>query len=123
MTLARLLHAEPTATRATEKAAAGAFPDFPTLYQSHFDFVWRSLRRLGVPEAALDDAHQEVFLVAHRRLDQFQGRSTFKTWLFGILLNVVRRHRRSRRRDASHDPLPDTLVDTNQAGPLEAAAK
>jgi RNA polymerase sigma-70 factor (ECF subfamily) len=123
MTFARLLHAEPASPASTDGAAAVEPPDFATLYQSHFDFVWRSLRRLGVPESALDDAHQEVFLVAHRRLDQFQGRSTLKTWLFGILLNVVRRHRRTRRRDAAHDPLPDTLVDANQAGPMEAALK
>jgi RNA polymerase sigma-70 factor (ECF subfamily) len=121
MNLARLLQAEPAAP--AESPALEGLPDFPALYQTHFDFVWRSLRRLGVPESALDDAHQEVFLVAHKRLRQFEGRSTLKTWLFGILLNVVRRHRRARRRDASHDPLPDTLVDTNQPGPLEAAAK
>jgi RNA polymerase sigma-70 factor (ECF subfamily) len=121
MNLARLLQAEPPA--AAESAANEGVADFPALYQAHFDFVWRSLRRLGVPESALDDAHQEVFLVAHRRLGQFQGRSAFKTWLFGILLNVVRRQRRTRRRDASHDPLPDTIVDTSRPGPLETAAK
>ncbi|HKQ71472.1 MAG TPA: sigma factor, partial [Polyangiaceae bacterium] len=38
------------------------------LFAEHADFVWRSLRRLGVPHADADDAVQEVFLVVHRRL-------------------------------------------------------
>jgi RNA polymerase sigma-70 factor (ECF subfamily) len=118
------LHAEAEDTAAeTEQRTAGEAADFPAVYEAHFDFVWRSLRRLGVPESAVDDAHQEVFLVAYRRLAEFQGRSAFRTWLFGIILNVVRRHRRSTKRDAHHDPLPDTVVDRDQPGPLESAAK
>ncbi|EDM74559.1 hypothetical protein PPSIR1_29153 [Plesiocystis pacifica SIR-1] len=65
------------------------------IYREHFAFVHRSLRRLGVPEHALDDACQDVFLVAARRLDDFEGRSSMKTWLFGIAMRVVRSHRRS----------------------------
>lgn len=38
------------------------------LVNEHFDFLWRLLRRLGVPEAEVDDAAQQVFLVATRRL-------------------------------------------------------
>jgi RNA polymerase sigma-70 factor (ECF subfamily) len=95
--------------------------DFPAVYQAHFDFVWRSLRRLGVPESAVDDAHQEVFLIAYRRLGEFHGRSKVKTWLFGIALNVVRHQRRSFQRDQSHEPLSET-VPAQQPGPLESAA-
>ena len=40
---------------------------FDALYDEHFAFVWRSLKRLGVPVAALDDAVQDVFIVALRR--------------------------------------------------------
>ena len=61
---------------------------FDEVYESHFDFVWRSLRRLGVPVPLLDDATQEVFLVVHRRLLHFERRSSIKTWLFGIAINV-----------------------------------
>jgi RNA polymerase sigma-70 factor, ECF subfamily len=97
--------------------------DFPTVYQAHFDFVWRSLRRLGVPESALDDAHQEVFLVAYRRLADFRGHSKLKTWLFGIVLNVVRHQRRAARHNKSHELLSEALPETRQPGPLESAAK
>jgi len=97
--------------------------DFPTVYQTHFDFVWRSLRRLGVQESALDDAHQEVFLVAYRRLADFNGRSKIKTWLFGIVLNIVRRQRRARRRTDDHDRLSQTVIEDKKPGPLESAAQ
>ena len=68
------------------------------VYERHFDFVWRNARRMGVPDAALDDAVQDVFLVVHRRLSEFEGRSQIETWLFGILLRVVKDQRRAQAR-------------------------
>lgn len=68
------------------------------LYAAHFDFVWRSLKHLGVLDAAIDDAVQDTFIVAHRRLRDFAERSTPRTWLFGIALRVARDHRRARGR-------------------------
>ena len=47
--------------------------DFEALYEEHFSFVWRTARRLGVPERAADDVVQDVFLVLHRRLDDYDG--------------------------------------------------
>ncbi|WP_437725047.1 RNA polymerase sigma factor [Sorangium sp. So ce861] len=77
-------------------------PGVEALYDEHFAFVWRSLRRLGVADAAVDDAVQDVFLVVHRRLAEFEGRSSMKTWLFGIVLRVARAQRRNAlRRGAS----------------------
>jgi RNA polymerase sigma-70 factor (ECF subfamily) len=69
-------------------------PTFAEVYEVHFAFVWRSARRLGTPEGDVDDVVQEIFVVAHRRLREFEGRSSVKTWLFGIIVNVVRAHRR-----------------------------
>jgi RNA polymerase sigma-70 factor (ECF subfamily) len=59
------------------------------VYETHFDFVWRTARRLGAQDAQLDDVVQEVFLVVQRRLESFEGRSELKTWLFGITRRVV----------------------------------
>jgi RNA polymerase sigma-70 factor, ECF subfamily len=73
--------------------AAMSEPDFEAVYQGHFDFVWRSLRRLGVPESSIDDAAQDVFVVAHRGLARFRGDSSIKTWLFAIAYRVARKHR------------------------------
>jgi RNA polymerase sigma-70 factor (ECF subfamily) len=65
------------------------------VYRRHHAFVWRSVRRLGVHESAVDDAVHEVFMVALRRLHEFQGRAELRTWLFSIAMHVVRNHRRA----------------------------
>ena len=77
-------------------------PTLPEIYGLYADFVWRNLRRMGVQPASMDDAVQDVFLVVHRRLDDFAARSELKTWLFGIVLRVARTYRRSLRRRLAH---------------------
>jgi RNA polymerase sigma-70 factor (ECF subfamily) len=78
---------------------SAAFPKVPlcfeAVYEEHFPFVWRTARRLGVSPSSVDDVCQEVFVAVHRRLSEFEGRSSVKTWLFGILWKVVLMHRRS----------------------------
>jgi RNA polymerase sigma-70 factor (ECF subfamily) len=69
--------------------------DFDAFYDKHFAFAWRTVRRLGVPEAAADDAVQDVFFVVHRRLGDYDGRAPEKYWLLGIITKVVADHRRS----------------------------
>jgi len=82
--------------------------DFERIYRQHYGFVWRSIRRLGVPDSEVDDVVQEVFVIVHRRLPEFEGRSAITTWLFGIAYRVVRDHRRSaaarQRREADAAP-------------------
>lgn len=88
---------------------------FETVYREHFRFVWRSLRRLGVPESDVADAAQDVFMVVHRRLDEFEGRSKMTTWLFGICLNVARDRKKlahNRRRSDDDGPLDDAADET-----------
>jgi RNA polymerase sigma-70 factor (ECF subfamily) len=63
----------------------------------HFDFVWRSLRRLGVPVADADDAAQNVFLVAARRLDEIMAQRE-RTFLFATAVRVASTFRRTARR-------------------------
>ena len=65
-------------------ALRGQAMSVETLYREHHRFVWRSLRRMGVPTDGLEDALQEVFIVAARRHGEFEGRSSVKTWLFSI---------------------------------------
>ena len=69
------------------------------IYEQHADFVFRNLRRLGVPSDDLADAMQEVFLSVHRALPKFEGRSSVATWLFTICRSVARdRRQRAHRR-------------------------
>jgi RNA polymerase sigma-70 factor (ECF subfamily) len=97
------------------------------LYDSHFAFVWRNLRRLGVPDTIIEDAAHDVFLVVHRRWDSFDSRwSSVETWLFGILMRVARNHRRSLRRRAWAIPSPGDVVEvvpSPAAGPAELVAR
>jgi RNA polymerase sigma-70 factor (ECF subfamily) len=68
-------------------------------YDEHLEFVWRSLRRLGVPHDVLEDACQDVFVVAARRIAEFEGRARLRTWLFAIAQRVAQRKRRDRFRE------------------------
>jgi RNA polymerase sigma-70 factor (ECF subfamily) len=69
--------------------------EFRAIYEAHVDFVWRSLRRLGVRQADTMDQAQKVFLTAHAKLPEFQGRSRLRTWLFAICQRVASDYRRS----------------------------
>jgi RNA polymerase sigma-70 factor (ECF subfamily) len=96
--------------------------DFASVYDAQFDFVWRSARRLGVPEASLDDVVQDVFVTVYRRLPEFEGRSQLKTWIFGILRHTISDLRRSQRRKPTaaleHEP-----ADARALSPQEAAQR
>jgi len=63
-------------------------------------FVWRCLKGLGLGPGALEDAAQEVFIIVHRRLPEFRGDSTVRTWLYSIVRNVASNHQRQLRRRA-----------------------
>jgi RNA polymerase sigma-70 factor (ECF subfamily) len=80
---------------------------FAALYQQHAGMVRRALRQLGVEPASLDDAVQDVFVVLHRRVDEFERDRSLKNWLWGIARGVASGYRRSgRRRDRLHAALP-----------------
>jgi RNA polymerase sigma-70 factor (ECF subfamily) len=108
-----------SAEAALEPACAGGRSEmlrFEDVYRDSFGFVWRSLRALGVDPAQIDDAVQDTFVVVHRRLSGFEGRSRVETWLFGIARRVASHYRRSatRRRTeplGSAEP-PATEADT-----------
>jgi RNA polymerase sigma-70 factor (ECF subfamily) len=92
------------------------------VYQEYCDFVWRSLRRLGLAESELPDATQEVFLSVFRYWDRFEGRASIRTWLFAIARGVARDHRRASRRRGVQCP-EDALVDTRACPLAEAESR
>jgi RNA polymerase sigma-70 factor, ECF subfamily len=93
------------------------------LYRRHFEFVWRNARRLGCSDEWAEDAVHEVFMVATRRLSEFEGRSSERTWLFAITRNVVQRMQRDRARQrqqlsryaAEHELNPPHPAERNEA--------
>jgi RNA polymerase sigma-70 factor, ECF subfamily len=77
--------------RAAREARMGA------MVAAHFDAVWRALKRLGVPPGGVDDAAQEVFIVADRKLAEIEvGRE--RGYLMGVAVRVASDARRAARR-------------------------
>jgi RNA polymerase sigma-70 factor (ECF subfamily) len=72
--------------------------DFAAAYRAHVDFVWRVLARRGVHASALEDATQEVFVVAHRHWGVWKDRATMRAWLYGVARRVASTHHRGQRR-------------------------
>jgi RNA polymerase sigma-70 factor (ECF subfamily) len=102
-------------------------PTFDALYEAHVDFLWRNARRLGVNDDAVDDVLQQVFLVVHRRLPDVSMTGSEKAWLFGVLLRVVRDHKRLLRRKSPHRLWPwtdpEVLPDERGRAPDESFAR
>jgi RNA polymerase sigma-70 factor (ECF subfamily) len=82
------------------------------MVEQHVDTVARVLRRLGVPEADVDDAVQTVFLTASRRLGDIEEHAE-KAFLYRTALNVAMHARRSaaRRREDPSDRIPFVFTD------------
>jgi len=69
-------------------------PSVRQIFDEHARYIWRTLRHLGISEADAPDLCQEVFVTVHRRLESFEGRSTLRTWLYGICIRIASEHRR-----------------------------
>lgn len=89
----------PDGSRSFDSAEAPDLGRIAALYREHHAFVWRVLRRCGVPEPDLDDAVQDTFLVVVRRLDDFDGRAAITTWLYAVAVRVASTTRRSHTRE------------------------
>lgn len=92
--------------------------DLRAAFREHHDFVWRSLANLGVVQESVDDAVQDVFVIAHRRSGAYDGRAPVRHWLYGIARNVALKHRERHARSSAR---AGTLVDVHdRAAPVEA---
>ncbi len=102
--------AEPTpvSRAAGELTAAQVFKEYAS-------FVWRVLRRLGVAESDIEDICQEVFVVIHRRLGDFEGRSSLRTWIYGICVRTASDYRRRGygRRELVTETPPEQIANDN----------
>jgi RNA polymerase sigma-70 factor (ECF subfamily) len=86
----------------------GREKDFEQIFRAHSDYVWRTLRTLGVHPSHLDDALQETFLVVHQRLAEFRGDAELKTWIYAVTYRVAQNFRRKVHNHFSHAELPVT---------------
>lgn len=95
-------------------------------FQNEFDYLCRTLRRLGVQSQDLEDEVHEVFLVLDRKWSQFDSTRPLRPYLFGIAFRVVAAHKRQRGRElllepqdvADDAPRPDDLAQGARAREL-----
>ena len=73
-------------------------PVLSEVYRTHVDFVWRIVRRMGVPDGVVDDVVHDVFLVVQRRLGDYDPRFSMRSWLVGIARRVSKDYFRGRAR-------------------------
>jgi RNA polymerase sigma-70 factor, ECF subfamily len=78
-------------------AAAGMARTFEDIYAAELDYVWHTLRRLGVPDRDREDIAHDVFVIVHRKLATYDPARSLRAWLFGIAYRVVADHRRRGR--------------------------
>ncbi len=91
-------------------AAVSTQATFQAICEAHLDQVWRQLRAMGVHPSYLDDATQEVFLIAFQKIDAFDGQAKVSTWLYAIAYRVGCNYRRKLRREST-----DELMETEHA--------
>lgn len=86
-----------------EPEATGSDARLRALVEAEHAFVWRSLRRLGVPMSDVDDAVQKVFLVAARKLSGVASERE-RPFLFATAVRIAANERRAERRKRSDGP-------------------
>lgn len=78
------------------------------MYREHADFVWRTAHHMGAAPQDLGDIVHDVFLIAHRRREDFEEGRPLRNWLFGITRNVVARAKTVERRQQTRlRPVPN----------------
>ncbi|MET0791749.1 MAG: sigma-70 family RNA polymerase sigma factor [Polyangiaceae bacterium] len=99
-------------------------PEFDAIFAQQSVFVWRVLARLGVQTRDVPDACQEVFLVVHQRLADFDAsRGSLRSWVYGICARVASDYRRRHpnRNESSGEVLEEMGVSGQQEEDLQAA--
>lgn len=134
--MAKVIHGAASLHSSVDSSGSGgegaqlSLADFQAIYREHYPAIWRFVRHLGVRVSDVPDVTHNVFLVAYRKLDAFEGRSSVRTWLCAIALRTARDHMKSAavRREISvpNNPLegsPDavTSMETHDARELQLA--
>lgn len=108
-------------------STAGPAVDVAALFQEHGRFVFRLLRRLGVPDADVDDVFQEVFVIVHRKLATLDPTVSRRAWTYGVSVRCAanyRKRQRARREVATEEMadrpderlvMPGEVIDARKA--------
>ena len=105
--------AQYASVREPDRSPGSGLELFNEIYEREFDYVWRNLGRMALPQAELPDAVHEVFLVLHRRWDEIDRTRPMRPWLFGVARRVAadfRAKRRERPTDIEPPAVEDPLL-------------
>jgi RNA polymerase sigma-70 factor (ECF subfamily) len=99
--------------------------DVREVYEAEFDWVWRTFRRLGVPERDLEDLAHDLFVIVHKRADDYDTTRPIRPWLFGIAYRLASDHRKKKASSelpsdtvegrAADAPGPDAAAEANES--------
>jgi RNA polymerase sigma-70 factor, ECF subfamily len=113
------------ATLLVDRAKAGDRGAFEELVRRYRSRILALALHLSGNESEAEDITQEVFLKAYQKLDCFEGRSHFFTWVYRMTVNRslnAKRDRKRRREETLDDPRVDRAVLVDAAGdPAKAA--
>ncbi len=114
--------AAPTDARASSRDDVERHERFRALFEREFDYVWTSLRRLGVHERDVEDVAQEVFVQVYRKLDEFDPARPPRPWLFAFAFRCASDWRRLARHRVEAFDDPDRRP-ARSPGPEDAMAR
>ncbi|HET7539141.1 MAG TPA: sigma-70 family RNA polymerase sigma factor [Polyangiaceae bacterium] len=99
-------------------------------FRVEFEYVQRTLRRLGTDQSEVDDLAQEVFLVLHRRWSEFDQSRPLRPYLFGVAVRIALANQRKRAREVAlgnlelgdDEPGPEEVLSNKQTRALVQTA-
>lgn len=94
---------EPAEDLMRDEPPPAEIPDLRAIFEEHVDHVGNSLRRLGVRDADVPDQVQEVFVVLHHILPDYDPARPMWPWIFGILYRTAAAYRRKAFREVLDD--------------------
>lgn len=103
------------------RAAEGDEDAFEILVRRHSADLLRLARRLLGEYGEAEDAVQEAFVSAWRRLPEFRRTAAFRTWIYRIVTNRCLNVLRSRRPTQPLDGVPESAAPEHSASPARAA--
>lgn len=106
---------DPDSQRNSTSVDVGA--DFRLIFETECQYVWNTLRRLGIPDRDAEDAAQDVFVVVHRHLREYDPSRPLRPWLFGICYRVAIAHRRRAR--VQREKIDDTAEAVDEGKPAD----
>jgi RNA polymerase sigma-70 factor, ECF subfamily len=102
-------------------ARAGDARAFDVLYRRYSERLHATAVRLTRDSDSAPDLVHDAWIRAVESLASFEKRSSFRTWITAILINCIREHERSRRRDGRYDPAGDAFSADEVADPASTA--